>query len=167
MGAIRVPGNTSAWADANTWHDPEAGEEVMRAGFDMRMVPMDVTESAWVDTEWLEEIASHDTPAARFATQVLDTYVGIYSQLNGRKGCVMHDPLAAALMIDSTLATYEEHRVLVELVGHCRGATLIDGRVGFPPEMSSITDGRRPVRIATTADAATAMDRVRRALINS
>ncbi|MFE7297348.1 nucleoside hydrolase [Streptomyces sp. NPDC057579] len=166
-GAFRVPGNTSPWADANTWHDPEAGEEVMRAGFDLRIVPMDVTESAWVDDEWLTEIASHDTPAAQFATQVLDTYVGIYSQLGGRPGCVMHDPLAAALMVDPSLATYEERQVIVDLAGHSRGAALIDDRVGYPPEMASITDGRRPARIAVTADAATAMARVRQALISS
>ncbi|MFD7101961.1 nucleoside hydrolase [Streptomyces celluloflavus] len=165
-GAFKVPGNTSAWADANTWHDPEAGEEVVRAGFNLTMVSMDVTKLAWVEGDWLDDIAAMDTPAARYASQILDTYVEIYSQLDGRRGCVMHDPLAAALMVDPTLATYEERQVLVELVGHCRGATLVDARVGFPPEMSGITDGRRPVRIAVTADAATAMERVRKALVS-
>lgn len=162
-GAIRVPGNLTAWADANSGHDPEAADEVFRAGLPMTVVPMDVTELAWVDEKFLAEVAAADTPAAAFASRILETYVGIYSQLMGRTGCLMHDPLAAAIMLDPGLAEYEERQVLVELAGHSRGRTLIDDR-GFPAEMSSITDGRPPVRIARTADAHTAMKRVRRAL---
>ncbi|MER5783071.1 nucleoside hydrolase [Streptomyces mobaraensis] len=161
-GAFRVPGNFTAWADANTGHDPEAGEEVFRAGFDMVVVPMDVTErDAWASREWLDEVAAVDTPAARYATQILDDYVGLYTQLQGRTGCVLHDPLAAAVMCDETLATYEERQVVVELAGHSRGATLIDDRQGYPPEASSIPDGRRAVKIAVSVEAEEAMGRVR------
>ncbi|MFF5445519.1 nucleoside hydrolase [Streptomyces sp. NPDC012888] len=161
-GAIRVPGNLTAWADANTGHDPEAGEEVFRAGFRMTVIPMDVTARAWADKAWLDAVAAAQTPAAQFATRILDTYVGIYTQLMGQHGCLMHDPLAAAIMLDPSLAEYEEKQILVELAGHCRGRTLIDDR-GFPPEMSSITDGRPPVRIARSVDAQAAMDRIRNA----
>ncbi|WP_412079063.1 nucleoside hydrolase [Streptomyces xanthophaeus] len=161
-GAIRVPGNLTAWADANSGHDPEAAEEVFRAGLPMTVVPMDVTELAWVDDEFLAAVAAADTPAAAFASRILETYVGVYSALMGRTGCLMHDPLAAAIMLDPSLAEYEERQVVVELAGHARGRTLIDDR-GFPG-MSSITDGRPPVRIARTADAQTAMARVRQAL---
>ncbi|MGW5940313.1 hypothetical protein ACWIG3_04865 [Streptomyces celluloflavus] len=38
----------------------------------------------------------------------------------------MHVPLAAALMVDPTLATHEECQVPVEPAGHCRGATLVE-----------------------------------------
>ncbi|MFC4512516.1 nucleoside hydrolase [Streptomyces ehimensis] len=165
-GAFRVPGNFTAWADANTGHDPEAGEEVFRAGFDMVVVPMDATEKhAWVSREWLDSVAQVDTPAARYATQILDDYVGLYTQLQGRTGCVMHDPLAAAIMCDETLAEYEEHQVVVELAGHARGATLIDDRKGYPAEASSIPDSRRPVRIAMSVDTEVAMERVRASLV--
>ncbi|MFE5123611.1 nucleoside hydrolase [Streptomyces sp. NPDC056669] len=34
-GAFHVAGNVSAWAEANSAHDPEAAEEVLRAGFDL------------------------------------------------------------------------------------------------------------------------------------
>ncbi|MEV5592260.1 nucleoside hydrolase [Streptomyces sp. NPDC052496] len=164
-GAIGSPGNLTAWADANIGHDPEAGETVLRAGFNLTLVPMGTTASAWVDGAWLDEVAASGTPAARYATQVLDDYLAMHARVNdGRRGCVMHDPLTAAIMLDPALATYEERQVVVELVGHARGATLVDARVGFPPEMSSITDGRRPIRIAMTADAVTAMERVRQAL---
>lgn len=163
-GAFRVPGNVTAWADANTGHDPEAAEEVFRAGFDMVVVPMDTTDHAWVDKEWLDAVAKTDTPTARYATQILDTYVGLYSQLQGRTGCVMHDPLTAAIMCDESLASYEEHQVLVELTGHCRGATLIDDRKGYPAELSSIPDNRPTVRIAVSVDAEAAMQRVRGSL---
>ncbi|WP_411140445.1 nucleoside hydrolase [Streptomyces sp. x-80] len=72
-GASRVPANMSAWADANTWHAPEAGEEVLRTGFAMTMVPLDVTElrRGWTETGWT--ISPPRAPAARYASQVLDT----------------------------------------------------------------------------------------------
>ncbi|MGR3933742.1 hypothetical protein [Streptomyces sp. BRA346] len=63
-------------------------------------------------------------------------------------------------------ATYEEHQVMVELAGHTRGATLLDERK-FTISHGGIPDQRPPVRIAATVDAATAMDRIHRALATS
>ncbi|MFI0819755.1 nucleoside hydrolase [Streptomyces sp. NPDC021098] len=163
-GAFRVPGNVTAWAEANAAHDPEAAEEVLRAGFALTMVPLDMTDHAWADEAWLKRIAAATTPAARFASSVLDTYVALYSGARGTVGCVMHDPLAAAIMVDESLATYEEYQVMVELAGHTRGATLLDDRK-FTIRHGGIPDDRRPVRIAATVDAATAMDRIRHALV--
>jgi purine nucleosidase len=162
-GAFRVPGNVTAWAEANSAHDPEAAEEVLRAGFDLTMVPLDTTEHAWADENWLKRIADAASPAARFASSVLDTYVALYSNARGTVGCLLHDPLAAAIMVDESLATYEERQVMVELAGHTRGATLLDERT-FSISQGGIPDQRRPVRIAATVDAATAMDRIQRAL---
>ncbi|MFI1330738.1 nucleoside hydrolase [Streptomyces sp. NPDC020845] len=165
-GAFRVAGNITAWADANTAHDPEAAEEVLRAGFDLTMVPMDITEHAWVDDAWLKRVANVATSAARFASSVLDTYLAIYSDAQGTTGCLMHDPIAAAIMVDESLATYTERQVVVELAGHARGATLVDERK-FSISQGGIPDQRPPVRIAATVDAATAMERVQRALLTS
>ncbi|MGA4842337.1 nucleoside hydrolase [Streptomyces sp. G45] len=163
-GAIRVPGNYSPWADANTGHDPEAAEEVMRAGFALTLVPLDVTQGAWADGPCLDEVAAAPSATARFASRILDTYVGIYSSVSGARGCVMHDPLAAAILLDEQLAQYEERQVVVELVGHCRGATLVDDRPFTTPD-TGILDGRPPVRIAAAADTATALERIRKALV--
>ena len=163
-GAFRVPGNVTAWAEANSAHDPEAAEEVLRAGFDLTMVPLDMTEHAWADDIWLKRIADAATPAARFASSVLDTYVALYRNARGTTGCVLHDPLAAAIMADESLATYEEYQVMVELAGHTRGATLLDDRK-FDIPQGGIPDQRPPVRIAATVDAATVMDRIHRALV--
>nr|WP_161558100.1 nucleoside hydrolase [Streptomyces antimycoticus] len=104
------------------------------------------------------------TDCARFATSVLDTYVSIYTQVRDSVGCVLHDPLATAIMLDESLATYNELQVVIELAGHSRGATLVDER-GFSTGRGGIPDQRLPVRIATTADASVAMERVLRALI--
>ncbi|MEU1903564.1 nucleoside hydrolase [Streptomyces hygroscopicus] len=165
-GAFHVPGNVTAWAEANSAHDPEAAEEVLRAGFDLIMVPLDMTEHAWADASWLKRIADATAPAARFASSVLETYVALYSDAHGTVGCVLHDPLAAAIMVDESLATYKERQVMVELAGHARGVTLIDERK-FRVDHGGIPDQRPTVRIAATVDAATAMDRVHRALITS
>jgi len=163
-GRFRVPGNVTAWADANAGHDPEAAEEVVRAGFDLVMVPMDITAQAWADDDWFQEMAAADTPATRFATAISGTYRQVYTAAFGRGGCELHDPMAAAIMLDPTLATYTEKQVVVDLAGHGRGATLVDERP-FTADFGGIHDGRPTVRIATTVDAKRAMEEVRQALL--
>ncbi|MET8676025.1 nucleoside hydrolase [Streptomyces sp. NPDC004647] len=166
-GAFRSPrGNITPWADANTWHDPEAAEEVLRAGFDLTMVPMDVTEHAFVDEGWLEEIASHRTPATDFATSIMGNYCELYASMNGSYGCVMHDPLAAAIMCQPSLARYETHPAVVELAGRSRGAVLLDQRSEALRNLNGISDNRRPVKIAFAVDAGKSKEWIREGLLN-
>ncbi len=43
-GALNVPGNITSHAEANFWHDPEAADLVLEAGFeDLTIVGLDVT----------------------------------------------------------------------------------------------------------------------------
>jgi purine nucleosidase len=148
-GAINVAGNVSAHAEANARNDPEGAERVLAAGFRMRMVPLDVTGDAWADGAWVDGIAELDTPRARAATAWIQHYVDFYSQSRNTRGCVLYDPLAAAIAVNPELATYQRHPVTVELAGYPRGATLLCSRAGG--KAADDLD-RRPVRIAMTAD---------------
>ncbi|MCP2165139.1 nucleoside hydrolase [Goodfellowiella coeruleoviolacea] len=169
-GAIDVPGNVTAHADANTWHDAEAAELVLAAGFALTVVPLDVTAHAWVGSDWLDALANHSGPRAQFAHQVLAQYVHVYSQLmggaRGERGCLLHDPVAAVILLEPSLARYEEHQVVVELAGtRTRGATLVDRRGFHTP--ADPADARKPVRVAVAADMPAVLTRIQHALMPS
>jgi purine nucleosidase len=147
-GAVRVPGNVTPWAEANTANDPEAAEVVFAAGFDLTLVALDVTMRATAPAAWLDELKTLEGDRAYTTSSFLDFYVGWYSKALGERTCAMHDPLAAAVLLDPALATEAlEVPVRVELHGtHTRGLTVADLR-------SNAADDDRPaVRLVTEVD---------------
>lgn len=166
-GAVAVPGNITSYADANTWHDPEAAEQVLAAGFTITMVPLDATNQAWAGQGWWDAVAMHDHPLARYTTAIASHYVQRYSAGRGRvlgeNGCLMHDPLTAAIALDPGLATCEKHQIVVELTGtHTRGTTVVDRRIR-PAPLS--VDKRRAATIAMSADVGTMLSRLHKAVL--
>jgi purine nucleosidase len=87
--------------------------------------------------------------------------VAYYQQSLGIRACAVHDGLAAALLLEPELATWEHLRVDVELRGELtRGATLVDRRWG-PGDAS----GRPKVAVATAVDDSEAVERLMAALM--
>ncbi|MBW8486957.1 nucleoside hydrolase [Actinomadura parmotrematis] len=159
-GAFDHPGNITTHAEANVWHDPEAADLVFAADWPVVLVPLDATHPTAVGEPWLLKLAGHDSEAARFATRVLEFYIAAYTPVLKRRGAVIHDALAAMLAVDPGVCGYTERPVRVELRGELtRGTTVWDAR-SLPAD-----DHRRPVRIATSVDAAAFQDRLLTALL--
>lgn len=153
-GALDVPGNITPWADANFAHDPEAADLVLAAGLPLTLVGLSVTQPAHVDGAWLDALAAAADPRARFATQILDFYVGFYTRMFGARIATLHDALAAALVLDPELATYEHIPVGVELArGLTRGMTLVDRRGFASSEFVASPLDRPAVAVATSVRA--------------
>ncbi|WP_225773406.1 nucleoside hydrolase [Inquilinus sp. Marseille-Q2685] len=149
-GAVTVPGNITAAAEANIFHDPEAAEAVFAASWPVTLVGLDVTMTAWLGEAELARIEADSRPRGRFACSILQHYVGFYHARYGIRGCALHDPAAAMLLLDPGLADYAEWPVRVELSGDLtRGMTLADRR-GVPEEQAAA--GRPAVRVATRID---------------
>ncbi|MCP3015946.1 nucleoside hydrolase [Nocardiopsis dassonvillei] len=144
-GAVRVAGNVSSHAEANISNDPEAAEAVFAAGFDLDLVALDITMKTVATTEWLEELATVAGERAARTSAFLDFYADFYSGIFGVRQCAMHDPLAAAVLVDPHLVTESfEAPVQVELTGTLtRGMTVADLR----PRPRD--DERRPARVVT------------------
>jgi len=109
-GAFTVPGNITAFAESNVWHDPDAAAAVVTAGFQLTLVGLDVTRATTATREWLESVATDPT-------QLWGQYA---AALLGNDGAALpslplHDPLAAALLADPELGTYQQQRVAVDL----------------------------------------------------
>ena len=143
-GAVACPGNESPSAEFNIAHDPEAAEIALRARWRrLVLVGLDATGQAILDQEGYDRLV--ESPSAEFATRILA------QQMSANRHFELCDPLAAAIMLDPSLATYRTLPVSVELEGrHTRGATIADRRItlgaGFP-------ETRPAVEIAMAVDA--------------
>lgn len=162
-GALNVPGNITSHAEANFWHDPEAADLVLRAGFeDLTIVGLDVTMESHVPGEWLEAL-----PRDCYPKQILGFYADFYGSFLGRTGFVPHDPLAAAVLRYPDLASYHEDRFAIELTGtYTRGKIVADQRflAGGSPFGRDIATERTKARYAVTADFATFLGQLERAV---
>ena len=72
-GAVTVPGNVNAFAEANIWNDPHAAEIVFAADWDVLMVGLDVTEKLCVLPSDMEMV-SNKPSLGRLAGQGHDFY---------------------------------------------------------------------------------------------
>ncbi|MBB5891070.1 nucleoside hydrolase [Kutzneria kofuensis] len=155
-GVFALPGTVGVAQEPNAWHDPEAAEQVMAAGFTLTVVPIDAVVEAWADETWVTELARIDNPVAEALTawhkQYLDFYSGTLAVEYGGPGMLLYDPVAAAIALNPALAEFERHEVVVELHGHLRGATLVDRRA--VPLPGTELPRRRPVTVAVAADTA-------------
>ncbi len=162
-GALNVPGNITSYAEANFWHDPEAADLVLGAGFErLTIVGLDVTMASHAPGEWLEAL-----PHDNYARQFLRFYADFYESFLGRPGFVPHDPLAAAIMLHPELATYVEDRFAIELTGrYTRGAIVADQRflADGSPFGRDIGLDRTTARYAVTADKEQFLDQLRHAV---
>jgi pyrimidine-specific ribonucleoside hydrolase len=131
-GAFRVPGNLGdggAFKTANTtaeWNffvDPEAAARVFRSGVPLRIVPLDATSRVKLDVAFLTRF-QHEArgPLGALVSKVLDSeremiVQGIY---------YAWDPLAAAALLDPTVATWTPAHVTMRLSGNEAGRSVME-----------------------------------------
>ncbi len=129
-GAISVPGNTTAVAEFNIYADPEAARTVLRSGVPVTMVGLDVTRQVALTREILDAalVGRHDT-CAEFLRCLLTQGFSFYKQNAGWEGMYLHDPLAAAVLLDSSLVGTRRMQVDIETTGELtRGMLVADRR---------------------------------------
>ena len=147
-GAVAVPGNISAYAEANIRHDPEAAETVFAALRNVTLVPLDLTMQCRVDGPELDRImAASSSPPVDLVRGMLPQYLDFNGRDLGRVGFPLHDPAAAVLTLNAGFAEYDEAPVEVELRGTTsRGMTCVDRRpVPSPSPRPAVRIAMRPV----------------------
>lgn len=158
-GAIHHPGNVTPAAEANIDNDPESARSVLRAGWDVTLVPLDATMTELLTERHRHRLTACGTPAARFAAGILRHYLDFYeSTVFGRRVAACHDPLAAAIAAGDVAPTLAP-AVDVDVDtgdGPGRGMTIADTRGryrGFPAQDAARvrvvlrTDGTFPDRL--------------------
>jgi len=116
-GAIHYPGNATPQAEYNVFCDPEAFDIVLRSGIDFTLVPLDVTYKCIFTKRHLEQIDAARPEIKNFIADSTRFYMEFHVKHQSIEGCAINDPLAAALLLDSTLVKLEDYFVRVDLMG--------------------------------------------------
>jgi inosine-uridine nucleoside N-ribohydrolase len=104
-GPYAAPG-TLLMIDANVNNDPAAARAVFSAPRDeLVMVGVNVTAVTILEEHAIAALGAAGTPRARFAAEILDSYLDFYQKEWGRRIVPLHDPLAAGVLLDPGLAT--------------------------------------------------------------
>lgn len=110
-------------AEHNIKCDPEAAHVVLSAGVPTTLVPLDVTTLVKIDRRGYDRIAAAGDP---FHAAVADQ-LARYPRFAKNGATWLHDPLAAALVVNPDLAEYEDLHVAVETGGRlAAGVTFMD-----------------------------------------
>jgi purine nucleosidase len=148
MGGAEGGGNMTQWAEFNLWCDPKASEAVFAAGFrDLVMVGLDATSEADLTPGIGDLLLRLDTPVSRFIHAITRTYANFAFASNGSLSFDLHDPLAAAYLLDPEVIATAEANVTIAVDGEQQGRSLVARTSDFPGTAAN-------ARVATGADTA-------------
>lgn len=133
-GALTVPGNVSATAEANIHQDPNAANLVMRSGLPLTMVGLDVTMQTLLTKEETAQWSKLGTKSGQAYAKITDFYIDAYDQLGiDHRGCALHDPLAVGVAIDPNLVKTIPIPLIVDTTGSTSGRTIGDAALTSDP----------------------------------
>jgi pyrimidine-specific ribonucleoside hydrolase len=139
-GAVDVLGNVSEamHAEWNIYADPLAASNTLRSGAPVTLVPLDATNSVPVTTAFVGHLGERlSTPGASFVHDLLKSN----REFVQSGDYFFWDPLAAAILTDESLATFEETGLSIVEDGSESGRTIR-------------ADNDAKVRVALKADGA-------------
>lgn len=129
MGGGARGGNATAAAEFNIYCDPEAAHIVFSSGLPIKMSGLDITWQAVATAERRERIRDLGNRTGQVAAAWLDFFSGQVRKMLDHEGGSLHDAVAVAWLIDSTLVRSQMMHVAVELKGDLtRGMTVCDRR---------------------------------------
>jgi pyrimidine-specific ribonucleoside hydrolase len=147
-GAVNVPGNVSTSgvginnhaAEWNIYVDPYAANVVLQSGVPITLVPLDATNHVPVTAKFYNRLKSdHTSPEATFVFDMLTKQKAFIDS----DGYYFWDPLAAVILTDDSLATFQNQNLcVVETEGPESGRTKLGN--GCPEVYVAVSaDGRR------------------------
>ena len=153
-GFFRNEGDPGPIVEHNYRCDPEAAHIVLSSGAPITLVPLNVTTRVNIDTAGAARIAAVGTP---FHRAVADQ-VARYPTFRQRGFTHLHDPLAAACILEPDLVTFKDLYVTIELAD--------PARAGYTHAQEPSAERPANVRVALDVDVpaaeAAVIDRIMR-----
>jgi purine nucleosidase len=156
MGGSTGRGNTTPYGEFNIVTDPEAADVVLRSGWPVTMIGLNVTHQALATAEVIAELEGMGTRLGQVCAGLMTFFAGAYRREFGFADPPLHDPVAVARVIDPAIVPTVAAPVAVELAGTLtRGATVVDlhRRTGAEPnaEVAVGLEGEAFWRLLLTA----------------
>lgn len=124
-GAVKVPGNVTAYGEANIVADPEAADYVFASGLPVTLVGLDVTMQTLLPKSALDKWRTNGQETGQFLADMTDFYMDFYEKTSPSiGGCALHDPLAVGVLIDPSFVKTEVMNIKVVTEGEAMGETI-------------------------------------------
>ncbi|OHO32247.1 nucleoside hydrolase [Corynebacterium sp. HMSC034B08] len=139
-GALTVPGNVTAWSEANINQDPEATDLLFRQLRNVTMIGLDVTLQTLLTAKETAKWAELGTTGGKFLADITNYYINAYKTTSPHLGgCGLHDPLAVAVAIQPGLVDTLGINMKVDTEGETRGRTIGDEtRLNDPDKCAAV-----------------------------
>lgn len=126
MGGAYTRGNVTPAAEFNIYVDPDAAAAVFAAGWDVRMVGLEVTHQACYTPEVAVRVAALRNPVSTWVGELMAFFAEAYRHA-GMPYPPVHDPCAVAAVIDPAVVTFRDAAVEVDTAdGESRGRTVVE-----------------------------------------
>lgn len=123
-GALTIPGNVTAYTEANINQDPKAADYVFRNAKMMVMVGLDVTMKTLLTKNETQQWRELGTEKGIIMADIFDFYIDAYRDLGiDERGAALHDPLAVGVGVDPALVSLFPINMMVD---HEDGRTIGD-----------------------------------------
>lgn len=134
MGGSLSGGNITPAAEFNVYVDPEAARVVFQSGIAITMVGLDVTRKTTLTDAHVRTLEGEQNPVSQAAARIGRKAINHAREQGFLSGPNMHDSLAVAAFIDSSLLQWREYYVDVETSGELTsGETL-----GYSPRAGDL-----------------------------
>ena len=126
MGGSIGIGNITPSAEANIYHDPEAGKIVFNSGINIVMIPLDVTMKLMIPIDYKNTIIHLNSFFSKKCIEILDFYSSSYKKLYDIDQAPLHDVATIMYLLDPTIFIEKKINVDVDLSHSCKGRTICD-----------------------------------------
>src|SRR5690242_14314494 len=117
MGGSLSGGNITPAAEFNVYVDPEAARIVFQSGIPITMVGLDVTRKTSLTDEHVRVLEAAQNPVSQAAAKIGRNAINHTREQGFLVGPNMHDSLAVAAFLDSSVVTLKDYYVDVETTG--------------------------------------------------
>ncbi|MFG1951096.1 nucleoside hydrolase [Micromonospora sp. NPDC048830] len=149
-GAFDVPGFLQ---ELNFGIDPDAARIVLTSGCPITLLPLDATSQTLLRHSDLDLVDPDRSALTRYVVETTRPWIDLAAAWRNIDGCLLHDPLAVALLIDPGIVTTQEMMVDVETRGTLtRGRPVAWTRENLRLHVGLDVSRARPVRVVKTVD---------------